>query len=81
MLDRMERDGLIRRQLNKDDRRRFDVALTRKGRQRFDQVWPPHEDGIQRYFVDALMPRDIDELGRILGQLVEANEEALQPDA
>jgi DNA-binding MarR family transcriptional regulator len=81
MLDRMERDGLIRRRLNKGDRRRFDVALTRKGRQRFDEVWPPHEDGIQRYFVDALTPRDIDELGRILGQLVQANETPGRLDA
>ena len=81
MLDRMERDGLIRRQLNKDDRRRFDVALTRKGRQRFDEVWPPHEEGIGRYFVDALTPRDIDELGRILGQLVRANETPVRLDA
>jgi len=81
MLDRLERDGLIRRQLNKGDRRRFDVALTRKGRQRFDEVWPPHEDGIRRYFVDALTPRDIDELGRILGHLVQANETAIRLDA
>ena len=34
MLDRMENDGLIRRELNRTDRRRFDVALTEKGRVR-----------------------------------------------
>jgi DNA-binding MarR family transcriptional regulator len=79
MLDRMEHDGLIRRELNKSDRRRFDVALTRKGRARFEQVWPPHEEGIQHYFVDPLTERDLDALRRILGKLIQLNE-AIQHD-
>jgi len=78
MLDRMERDGLIRRNLNNRDRRRFDVALTAKGRRRFEEVWPRHEEGIGHYFVDPLAPRDIDELGRILGHLIRANETGIQ---
>jgi DNA-binding MarR family transcriptional regulator len=77
MLDRMENDGLIRRKLNRDDRRRFDVALTPKGRRRFEEVWPPHEEGIGRYFVAPLAQPDIDELGRILGKLIHANETAI----
>jgi DNA-binding MarR family transcriptional regulator len=80
MLDRMENDGLIRRKLNRRDRRRFDVALTAKGRQRFEQVWPGHEEGIGRYFVSPLTQRDIDELGRILAKLIQANEAAIKPD-
>jgi DNA-binding MarR family transcriptional regulator len=74
MLDRMDNDGLIRRELNKGDRRRFDISLTRKGRRRFEQVWPPHQDGIGLYFVDPLTQTDIDQLGRILGKLIQANE-------
>jgi DNA-binding MarR family transcriptional regulator len=75
LLDRLERDGLIRRTLSGQDRRRFDVTLTPKGRRRFDQVWPEHEDGIDRYFVAPLSQRDIDELGRILTTLISAHEE------
>ena len=74
MLDRMENEGLIRRNLNRHDRRRFDVALTRKGRQKFEQVWPGHEEGIGRYFVSPLTQPDIDELGRILAKLIKTNE-------
>ena len=37
ILDRMENNGLVHRLLNPHDRRRFDVTLTKKGRQRFDQ--------------------------------------------
>jgi DNA-binding MarR family transcriptional regulator len=77
MLDRMENDGLLRRKLNTHDRRRFDVTLTRKGRQRFEQVWPGHEEGIGRYFVGPLTQPDIDELGRILAKLIKTNEGAI----
>jgi DNA-binding MarR family transcriptional regulator len=77
MLDRMENDGLIRRELNRRDRRRFDVALTQKGRARFEQVWPPHQEGIQHYFVDPLANRDLEALSRVLGKLIQANEAAV----
>jgi DNA-binding MarR family transcriptional regulator len=77
MLDRMQQAGLICRELNSCDRRRFDVSLTRTGRQRFDEVWPSHEDGIGRYFIDPLAPPHIKELGRILGRLIQANEMAV----
>ena len=80
MLDRMEDEGLIRRKLNRHDRRRFDVALTPKGRQRFERVWPGHEDGIGRYFVGPLTQPDIDELGRILAKLIQTNEAAIKSD-
>jgi DNA-binding MarR family transcriptional regulator len=75
LLDRMERDGLVRRTVSPHDRRRFDVSLTPDGRGRFDQLWPEHADGIGRYFVQPLARRDLDELGRILDTLIQANEE------
>ena len=74
VLDRMERDGLVRRKLTPTDRRRFDVVLTAKGRRRFDAVWPAHEEGIRRYFVEPLTAGDIEVLTRVLGGLIEANE-------
>ena len=74
LLDRMERDGLITRTVSTTDRRRFDVSLTPPGRQRFEQAWPAHADGIGRYFVQPLTPRDIDDLGRILHALIQANQ-------
>lgn len=74
LLDRMERDGLVRRTLSHEDRRRFDVSLTAKGRRTFAQIWPDHADGIRQYFVDPLEAGDIAELDRILSVLVSANE-------
>jgi DNA-binding MarR family transcriptional regulator len=74
LLDRMERDGLITRTVSTADRRRFDVSLTPPGRQRFEQVWPGHADGIGRYFVQPLTSRDIEDLARILDTLIQANQ-------
>jgi DNA-binding MarR family transcriptional regulator len=74
LLDRMERDGLIRRTTSKHDRRRFDVTLTPTGRRRFDQVWPGHAEGIARYFAGPLTQHDIGELSKILADLIRANE-------
>jgi DNA-binding MarR family transcriptional regulator len=77
LLDRMERDGLIRRTTSKQDRRRFDVTLTPTGRRRFEQVWPGHAEGVARYFAGPLAHHDIVELGKILADLIQAN--ASQP--
>ena len=79
LLDRMERDHLITRTVSTTDRRRFDVSLTPPGRQRFDQAWPAHADGIGRYFAQPLAPRDIADLARILDSLIQANQNHHQP--
>ena len=79
LLDRMEHDGLITRTVSTTDRRRFDVSLTQRGRLRFEQVWPGHADGIGRYFVQPLTARDIEDLARILGTLIQANQNHDQP--
>ncbi len=77
LLDRMEGDGLVLRTVSTHDRRRFDVSLTPKGWRRFEQVWPGHAEGIGRYFAEPLAQHDIDELGRILADLIQANENHL----
>ena len=79
LLDRMDRDGLITRTVSTADRRRFDVALTPHGRRRFEQVWPDHADGIGRYFAQPLTSRDIADLARVLGRLIQANQNHDQP--
>jgi DNA-binding MarR family transcriptional regulator len=75
LLDRMERSGLIRRRLNRHDRRRFDVSITARGRARFETVWPEHEEGIRSYFSDPLADRDIVNLRTALTKLIRANQD------
>lgn len=74
LLDRMERDGLVERSLSREDRRQFDVAISTRGRDVFDQVWPNHLQGLQRYFSEPLTDRDVTVLRRVLAKLITANE-------
>jgi len=78
LLDRMERDGLVIRNLSREDRRQFDVAISDRGREVFDRVWPGHLDGIGRYFSGPLTDRDVTVLKRVLAKLIRANEPADQ---
>jgi DNA-binding MarR family transcriptional regulator len=73
LLDRMERDGLVERTLSREDRRQFDVALGRKGREVFDRVWPAHSEGIQSYFSAPLTDHDVTVLRRVLAKLIKTN--------
>jgi DNA-binding MarR family transcriptional regulator len=81
LLDRMERDGFVERTLSREDRRRFDVAITGHGREVFDRVWPDHLAGLQRYFSEPLTDPDVGELRRVLGKLIRANEPVIDPAA
>jgi DNA-binding MarR family transcriptional regulator len=83
LLDRMERDGLVERSLSREDRRRFDVAITDQGRGVFERVWPGHVDGIQQYFSEPLTDQDVTALKRVLAKLIQANEPRVNesPDA
>ncbi len=74
LLDRMERDGLVERTLSREDRRQFDVAISSRGREVFDRLWPEHVDGIHRYFSEPLTDRDVIVLKRVLAKLIRANE-------
>jgi DNA-binding MarR family transcriptional regulator len=74
LLDRMERDGLVERTLSREDRRQFDVAISRQGREVFGRVWPEHVEGLQRYFSEPLTDRDVIVLKRVLAKLISANE-------
>jgi DNA-binding MarR family transcriptional regulator len=73
LLDRMERDDLVERSLSRDDRRQFDVAISDRGREVFDRVWPDHVDGVQRYFSEPLTDHDVTALARVLAKLIRAN--------
>jgi DNA-binding MarR family transcriptional regulator len=74
LLDRMERDGLVERSLSRSDRRQFDVAISGRGREAFNHVWPDHLDGLRRYFSEPLTDTDVTVLKRVLVKLIRANE-------
>ena len=64
-LTRMERRGLIGREECETDARGAHIALTRAGRRAIVAAAPAHVAELRRLFIDALSPRQIDELARI----------------
>jgi DNA-binding MarR family transcriptional regulator len=72
LVDRLERQGMIRRERCKDDGRGFNAVLTEAGRRRLDAARPAHLNGVRRHFLDRLEAGELDALGalwsRLLGQ-------------
>src|SRR5215212_2268047 len=70
LTDELEREGLVQRDLNENDRRAFIVRLTPLGRQAFEGMAAQHEQWIVDLF-DGLEPAAVHRLYKHLGELRE----------
>jgi MarR family 2-MHQ and catechol resistance regulon transcriptional repressor len=68
VLDNLERDGLVVRERDEEDRRCYRVRLTAEGRRAVDDVLPGHVRGIVR-IMGALSPGEQEELGDLCRKL------------
>jgi DNA-binding MarR family transcriptional regulator len=59
VVDRMDRDGLVRREACPSDRRSSFAVITEAGLQRLDEVLPGHLELVQRWFVGQLAPEQM----------------------
>ena len=66
VVDRMDRDGLIRREACPSDRRSSYAVITEAGLSRLEEILPGHLELVQRWFIDQLSPA---ELQQMLGSL------------
>jgi MarR family 2-MHQ and catechol resistance regulon transcriptional repressor len=62
VVDRLERDGLVRRTACPTDRRSSYTVLTAAGRHRLDEVLPGHLDLVRRWFTGRLTPQQLADL-------------------
>jgi DNA-binding MarR family transcriptional regulator len=69
LIDRMEAEGLVRREPCEDDARGADIAITRKGRALRRRMWPVYEAAIDRHFASKLSQVDVGVLCRLLQNL------------
>jgi DNA-binding MarR family transcriptional regulator len=53
-VDRLERQGLVRREPDPADRRALQVVLTEAGRDLLRRMWPIYARGIETYFAEHL---------------------------
>jgi DNA-binding MarR family transcriptional regulator len=54
LVDRMERDGLLRRERCEEDQRGYFAEITDKGRELFARARKTHLDGVRERFLDRL---------------------------
>jgi len=66
VVDRMDRDGLVRREACASDRRSSYAVITDAGRVRLDEVAPGHLELVQQWFIGQLTP---DQLAQMLESL------------
>lgn len=59
VVDRMDRDGLVRREACPTDRRSSYAVITEAGLRRLDEVLPGHLDLIQQWYVGLLRPEQL----------------------
>ena len=62
VVDRLERDGLVRRSACPTDRRSSYAVLTGSGAERLTRVLPGHLELIERWFTGLLIPGQLDAL-------------------
>ena len=72
-VDRLERDGLVRRSDDPDDGRATLVSLTPAGRRRFRAAAPVHLAGVRARFLDAITKREAEALRGVAVKVLAAN--------
>jgi DNA-binding MarR family transcriptional regulator len=65
LVDRMERDGLLRRERCEDDARGYHALITDKGRELFGRARRTHLDGVRERFLSRLSPEELRTLARL----------------
>ena len=65
LVDRLERDGLLRREECEEDGRGFFAVLTDEGEQVLAGARPTHLEGVRRRYLDRLSDEDQKTLARI----------------
>ena len=77
-IDRMERDGLVTRAPDPNDRRASRITLTERGSTLRDQL-VPLADGVNRAATATLTDAEVETLRRLLAKLVAAEAGTLSP--
>jgi DNA-binding MarR family transcriptional regulator len=70
LVTRLERDGLVRRIVDRGDRRSAFAALTRAGHQRLRDARPTHNEVIRQHLTRRLTPNQLNTLGALWDKLL-----------
>jgi MarR family transcriptional regulator, 2-MHQ and catechol-resistance regulon repressor len=70
IIDRLEKKGLVRREVPPENRRCFKIVLTPDGEQVFEEVFPAHIAYMKERF-DLLSPEELEQTKAILNRIRE----------
>jgi DNA-binding MarR family transcriptional regulator len=70
LLDRLEREGLVRREACDDDARGHWIVVTPQGRALREKMWKAYAAAIQRHVGEKLDDKSASALGELLGRLL-----------
>ena len=71
LITRLERDGLVQRSIDEQDRRSFFAALTPAGHQRLRDSRPTHNEVIREHLTRRLTPNQLKTLGALWERILE----------
>jgi DNA-binding MarR family transcriptional regulator len=72
VVDRMDRDGLVRREACATDRRSSYAVITEAGQARLDEVLPGHLELVQKWFIGQLTTDQLDQTLQSLRKIRDA---------
>lgn len=75
VVSELEREGLMERQANPDDRRSAFAAITAEGRRRLRSAAPVYLEAVAKHYLDHLRPREISTISAALSRVLAAEEE------
>jgi DNA-binding MarR family transcriptional regulator len=70
LVDRLEKQGLVKRQPHEEDGRAHVIAITPAGRDMRRKMWPTYRSAIQRHIGDRLTAKEAQSLSELLARLL-----------
>jgi len=72
LVTRLERDGLVQRIVDENDRRSFFAAPTPAGQERLRESRPTHNEVVREHLTRRLTPNQLDAMGGLLHKILES---------
>jgi MarR family transcriptional regulator, 2-MHQ and catechol-resistance regulon repressor len=79
IIDRLEKKGLVRREVPPENRRCFKIVLTHDGEQVFEEVFPAHIAYMKERF-DLLSPEELEQTKVVLNRIREIFDSEPKPE-
>jgi DNA-binding MarR family transcriptional regulator len=70
LVDRLEKEGMLKREADPNDRRGTQAVLTQLGFEALKQAWPNYAQGINKYFAEIISEQEARVVAKALEKLL-----------